>query len=92
MRNRLRRWIPGHRRGLARSVAVYGIPGPDPAQLDELLGRCARLRTRARGFELDGNPDDLELLDHAIDDLIAEGDWHSPTPRWNPKPVFSLAQ
>jgi hypothetical protein len=80
MRNRLRRWIPGHKHGLARSVAVYGVPRPDPAQLDELLGRCAQLRTwaRARGLELDGSPDDLELLDHAIDDLIAKGDGHSP--------------
>jgi hypothetical protein len=52
-------------------VAVYGVPGrPDPEQLRELLGRCDRLRVfaRAHGFELDGSPQDLALLDQAIDE------------------------
>jgi hypothetical protein len=42
--------------------------GPDPGQLDELLGRCERLRSwaRTRGFVLSGVPADLALLDQAI--------------------------
>ena len=69
MRNRWRRWIPGPKHGLPRGVAVYSVPGrPDPQQLEELLGRCDRLRAFARihGFELDGSPEDLRLLDQAI--------------------------
>lgn len=55
-------------------MAVYGVPRPDPGQLDELLGRCDQLRTwaRTRGFELDGVPDDLGLLDQAIDQASGE--------------------
>jgi hypothetical protein len=52
-------------------VAVYGDPRrPDPEQLGELLGRCDRLRAfaRAHGFDLDGSPEDLSLLDQAIDE------------------------
>jgi Family of unknown function (DUF6278) len=49
-------------------VAVYGVPRPDPEQLDGLLGRCEQLRTwaRAHGFELEGVPDDLGLLDEVL--------------------------
>lgn len=70
MKNRWRRWVPGPRHGLARSVAVYGVPRADPEQLDGLLGRCDQLRTwaRAHGFELDGIPDDLGVLDQALDE------------------------
>jgi uncharacterized protein DUF6278 len=74
--NRWRRWIPGPRHGLARRVAVYGVPGrPDPEQLGELLGRCDQLRAfaRAHGFELDGSPEDLGPLDQAIDEATDQG-------------------
>jgi Family of unknown function (DUF6278) len=70
VRNRWRRWIPGPKYGLARGVAVYGVPGrPDLEQLGELLSRCGQLRAfaRAHGFELDGSPQDLGPLDQAID-------------------------
>jgi hypothetical protein len=61
-------------------VAVFGVPRPGPEHLGELLGRCAQLRNwaLARGLELDGSPDDLELLDHAIDEVITESGGHSP--------------
>jgi hypothetical protein len=65
-------WLPGPKRG----VAVYGHPhGPDPDQLDELLGRCKGLRSwaRMRGLVLSGIPEDLELLDQAIDEWPAGG-------------------
>ena len=57
----------------ARSVGVFGVShGPDPGQLDALLGQCEQLRiwARAQGFELDGVPDDLVLLDQAFDQSI----------------------
>jgi Family of unknown function (DUF6278) len=69
VRNRWRAWLPGPRHGLARGVLVYGVPRhPDPQSLAEHLGRCDRLRTFARdhGFELEGSPHDLGLLDRAI--------------------------
>jgi hypothetical protein len=56
---------------MARGVAVYGVPrGPNPDHLDELLGRCERLRSWAttHGLALSGAPDDLDLLDQAIDE------------------------
>jgi hypothetical protein len=56
-------------------VVVYGIPRrPDPKQLEELLGRCDELRAfaRAHGFELDGSPEDLALLDQAIDEATGQ--------------------
>ena len=51
-------------------MAVYGVPRPDTGHLEDLLGRCDRLRAfaRAHGFELDGSPQDLALLDRAIDE------------------------
>jgi hypothetical protein len=66
--NRWRRWIPGPRHGLPRRVAVYGVPRLDPEQLDGLLGRCQQLHiwARAHGFELEGVPEDLGLLDQAL--------------------------
>jgi hypothetical protein len=53
-------------------VVVYGVPRPGPEQLDGLLGRCDQLRTwaTAHGFELDGVPEDLGLLDQALDQAI----------------------
>jgi hypothetical protein len=68
VRNRWRRWIPGPRHRLARSVAVYGVPRPNPEHLDGQLGRCEQLRTwaRAQGFELDGVLDDLAVLDQPL--------------------------
>jgi Family of unknown function (DUF6278) len=75
VRNRWRRWIPGPKHGMPRGVAVYGVPGrPDLEQLGELLGRCDQLRAlaRAHGFELDGSPEDLALLDQAIDQASGE--------------------
>ena len=71
MRTRWRRWIPGPKHGLARGVAVFSVPPhPGPEHLDDLLGRCGQLRSfaRAHGFELDGSPQDLALLDRAIDE------------------------
>jgi hypothetical protein len=55
-------------------VAVYGAPRPDPEYLDGLLGRCEQLRdwARAHGFELDGVPDDLAVLDQALDQASGE--------------------
>jgi Family of unknown function (DUF6278) len=56
-------------------VVVYGVPRrPDPEQLEELLGRCDELRAfaRAHGFELDGSPEDLALLDQAIDEATGQ--------------------
>jgi len=76
VRNRWRRWIPGPKYGLARGVAVYGVPGrPDLEQLGELLSRCDQLRAfaRAHGFELDGSPEDLGPLDQAIDEATGQG-------------------
>lgn len=72
-----RRWMPGPKRGVARGVAVSGHPhGPDPDHLHELLGRCEELRSWARmhGLALSGIPEDLELLDQAIDELPTEGE------------------
>ena len=76
-----RRWMPGPKRGLARGVAVYGRPGgPDTDQLRELLGRCEELRrwARMRGLALSGIPEDLELLDQAIDEPAAGGQPPAP--------------
>jgi len=73
VRTRWRRWIPGPKNGLARGVAVFGVPPhPGPEHVDELLGRCDQLRSFARphGFELDGSPADLGLLDRAIGEAI----------------------
>jgi Family of unknown function (DUF6278) len=75
--SRWRRWVPGTKHGLARGVAVYGVPRrPGPGRLDELLGRCEQLRAfaRAHGFELDGSPEDLAVLDWAIDEAVAVAD------------------
>ena len=69
--------MPGPKHGVPRGMAVYGAPhGPAPDRLDELLSRCERLRGWARvrgGFVLSGVPEDLELLDQAIDDWHHDG-------------------
>ena len=72
--NRWRRWIPGPRHGLPRGVAVYGVPRMDPEQLEGLLGRCQQLHiwARAHGFELEGVPEDLSLLDQAFSEAISQ--------------------
>ena len=74
MTNRWRRWIPGPRHGLPRAVAVYGVPRPDPGHLDGLLGRCQQLRAwaQAYGLELEGVPEDLGLLDQALDEAMSQ--------------------
>lgn len=58
------------------------MPRLDPGQVDGLLGRCEQLRTwaRAHGFELDGAPQELGLLDHALDEAIdqARGELGGP--------------
>jgi hypothetical protein len=64
-----------------------------PQELGELLGRCAQLRAWARfqGFELNGSPDDLEVLDHAIDDVTAGSGRRSPMAAVENGAVFSSA-
>jgi Family of unknown function (DUF6278) len=71
---RWRRWVPGPRRGLARSVAIWGVPRPGPGQLAGMLGRCDQLRAwvRTRGWELEDTPEDLRLLDQALGEAIDE--------------------
>src|SRR5947209_19959120 len=63
--------MPGPKHGRAGGVAVYGgSQRPDAERLGELLGRCEPLRrwAWAHGFVLSGVPDDLELLDQALDE------------------------
>jgi hypothetical protein len=82
--NKWRHWVRGPKHGVARSVAVFGVPRPGAEQLADMLGRCDQLRawTRTRGLELEATPDDLRLLDQALDEAIAEagGEQHSPLP------------
>ena len=74
MTSKWRRWVPGARHGPARRVAVYFVTGgPGPGRLCEMLGTCEQLRTWARthgGFELENIPEDLPLLDSALDQAI----------------------
>jgi hypothetical protein len=52
-------------------MVVYGNTRDlDADTLGDLLGGCERLRSwaRRRGFALSGTPEDLELLDQAIDE------------------------
>jgi hypothetical protein len=82
-RQQWRRWLPGPKHGLARGDVVYGAPMPPaPEQLREILGRCERLQgwARLQGFGLDPVPEDLALLDEAIDRLIQQ---HGPHPVWS---------
>jgi hypothetical protein len=68
--------MAGPKHGVARGVAVYGVPhGPDLEHLDELLDRCERLHgsARAHGFALSSVAEDLELLDWAIDEWHRDG-------------------
>jgi hypothetical protein len=81
VRRQWRRWLSGPEHGLARSHIVYGVSRhPDPEQLNALLGHYKNLQewTRLQGFDLDPIPENLALLDEAIDRLIDEhGDWAS---------------
>jgi hypothetical protein len=65
-----RQWLPGPRRGVARSVVVHGSPGfrKDTARLTELLADCRRLRAWAQEHEvnLNDSPGSLTALDHAL--------------------------
>ena len=63
-------------------MAVYGVPRPGPEQLADALGRRDLLRawTRARGFELEDTPEDLRLLDQALDEAIDEAGGYGPVP------------
>jgi len=69
-----RRWLPGPKHGLARNCAVYGIPPPELAQLAERLAACDQLRAWAgtRGLDLDGGPEDLNLLDQELDEATGQ--------------------
>jgi Family of unknown function (DUF6278) len=87
-----RRWLPGPKHGLARGVMIYGAPRPPgPEQLRDSLGQCESLRAWARlqGLELDPVPEDLTLLDEAIDRAIAEYGPHAPmSPEGNDAGLF----
>jgi len=64
---------------MPRGMVVWGdTKGLGPDQL-EVLGRCERLHSwaRMRGFVLSGIPEDLELLDQAIDDRSV-GEFNAP--------------
>jgi hypothetical protein len=80
--NMWRQWVPGPKHGLARTVAVWGAPGPGQEQLAGMLGRCDQLRAwaRTRGWELEDTPDDLRLLDLALGEAIgrARGELSGP--------------
>jgi len=67
-----RRWIRGPKHGLPAGVAVFGVPRPEAAHLDELLGRCDQLRTfaQAHGSGLGRVPGDTGLLDEAFDEAV----------------------
>jgi len=79
VRQQWRRWLPGPKHGLVRSHIVYGVSRhPDPEQLHALLGQYRNLQewTQLQGFDLEPIPENLALLDEAIDRLIEEhGDW-----------------
>jgi hypothetical protein len=80
VRQQWRRWLPGPKHGLARGVLVYGVPRhPGPEQLHDMLGRCKSLREWARlqGFDLDPVPEDLAVLDEAIDRIVEEHGRHT---------------
>jgi hypothetical protein len=66
-----RRWIPGPKHGVPRGMVVWGNTRDlDPDTMNDHFGRCEGLRNwaRMRGFALSGIPEDLELLDQAIDE------------------------
>ncbi len=77
---RWRRWVPGSKHGMSRGMVVWGdTQGLGPDQLNEVLGRCEGLDSwaRMRGFVLSGIPQDLELLDQAIDERPV-GEFNAP--------------
>lgn len=73
-------------------MLVYGSPRPPcPEQLRDSLGKCESLRAWAllRGLELDPVPEDLTVLDEAIDQAIAEYGPHAPmSPEGNDAGLF----
>jgi hypothetical protein len=74
VRQQWRRWLRGPKHGFASNAIVYGVPRhPGPERLHALLGRYKSLQEWARlqGFDLDPVPEDLAVLDEAIDRLLA---------------------
>ena len=79
MRQQWRRWLRGPKHGLARKSIVYGVPRhPGPEHLHALLGQYKSLQEwgRLQGFDLDPVPEDLAVLDEAIDRFIEEDGRH----------------
>ena len=79
MRQQWRRWLRGPKHGLARKAIVYGVPRhPGPEHLHALLGQYKSLQEwgRLQGFDLDPVPEDLAVLDEAIDRFIEEDGRH----------------
>jgi hypothetical protein len=75
VRQQWRRWLPGPKHGLARGALVYGTSRhPGPEQLHALLGQYKSLQEWARlhGFDLDPVPENLAVLDAAIERFIEE--------------------
>ena len=69
MQRSWRRRLPGRKHGITRSVGVFGTVGSDgPEQLSELVGRCTRLRERARsqGVTLANDAESLTVLDRQL--------------------------
>lgn len=74
-----RRWLPGPKHGIARSVGVFGTPGSGgPEQFFELLARCTRLRAWAssHGVTLADDPVSLPVLDRHLDAWNAQPPTH----------------
>jgi hypothetical protein len=80
VRQQWRRWLRGPKHGLARKAIVHGVPRhPGREQLRALLGQYKSLQEwgRLQGFDLDPVPEDLAVLDEAIDRLIEEHGRHT---------------
>ena len=80
MRQQWRRWLRGPKHGLPRKSIVYGVPRhPGPEHLHALLGQYKSLQEwgRLQGFDLDPVPEDLAVLDEAIDRFIEEDGRHT---------------
>jgi Family of unknown function (DUF6278) len=80
VRQQWRRWLRGPKHGLARKAIVHGVPRhPGREQLRALLGQYKSLQEwgRLQGFDLDPVPEDLAVLDEAIDRFIEEHGRHT---------------